>query len=204
MNLTLTLESEIVILNKYKLSPNELFILRLILIYINEGDGSLLKKYLEIPVENREGLGKSLIKLQEKGIILKSYNIPESGKTIDFSEIPFNKNFLKGLYRESYEIGKELFEHYPQFATIGSNVVPIRGVSKKFDSLEDAYFAYGKAIKWSPDTHRQIIELIDWARDKNIINTTLCNFIIDRKWIDLEAMKNGNTVNINYDAIKMI
>lgn len=204
MNLTLTLDEEIVLLEKYGLTPNELFVLRLILIAVSDGDKSLLVQYLKIPVNDRVSLLDVLKSLQSKGIILKSYKLPCKGEQLTLSDIEFNKNFIKGLFRASFEMGKELFEHYPQFAQIGNNYVPIRGVSKKYDSLEDAYRAYGKAIRWSQDMHKEVLELVDWGKENNVINTTLCNFIIDNKWNDLKALKDGNGVNINYNAIKIL
>ena len=102
-------------------------------------------------------------------------------------------------------MGKELFEHYPQFATINNSIVPIRAVSKKFNSLEDAFRFYGKSIKWKPDVHEQIIDLLDWAsQNTNFINCSLASFIIDQKWNDLQALKDGDLVNVNYDTVKML
>ena len=100
--------------------------------------------------------------------------------------------------------GKELFEVYPQFATINGGPVGIRSVSKKFDSLEDFYRFYGKTIRWKSDFHNHIIELVKWANENNILNTTLANFVIDHKWEELEALKNGELVNVNFDAVKIV
>ena len=83
-------------------------------------------------------------------------------------------------------------------------MVPLRSVARKFDSLEDCYFKYGRAINWNPEKHNQIIELVKWAKENNIINCSLASFVINHGWIDLEALKNGDNVNINYDNIKLL
>lgn len=101
-------------------------------------------------------------------------------------------------------MGKELFEVFPQFGTINGNMIPLRTVAKKFDSLEDAYLRYGKSIRWNNERHNNILELVRWAKDNNIINCSLASFIINQGWIDLEALKNGNGANINFDAIKLV
>lgn len=101
-------------------------------------------------------------------------------------------------------MGKELFEAYPQFGIIGTSTVPLRTVAKKFDSLEEAYFRYGKSIKWNEEKHNQIIELVRWAKDNNIINCSLASFIVNQGWIDLEALKKGDGANVNFDAIKLV
>lgn len=83
--------------------------------------------------------------------------------------------------------------------------MPLRGVSKKYDSLEDFYRVYGKTINWNPETHNKIIELLRWAKNNTqFIQFSLATFLIDRKWNELEALRDGQLSNINYDTIKML
>lgn len=203
-NLTLNLEEEISILSKYRITPNELTFIKTLLILQDEGNEDLFKDYIESLYVCNVKLREILISLQKKEIILKSYKIPFEGESFDPYSIPFNKNFIKNLYRCSFEMGKELFEVYPQFGIIGTSTVPLRTVAKKFDSLEEAYFRYGKSIKWNEEKHNQIIELVRWAKDNNIINCSLASFIINQGWIDLEALKKGDGANVNFDAIKLV
>lgn len=197
----ITLENEIALLERYSLDPTELFTLKLILIAQEEDDESLLIRYIPLVPSFRN----LLISLQQKSIILKSYKIPNSGERFIVSDVDINKNFIKNIHRASFDLGKELYEHYPQFATINGNVVPIRAVSKKFNTLEDAFRFYGKTIKWNQELHSKIIELLDWATNNtSFINCSLASFIIDQKWRDIEALKNGDNVNINFDSVRMI
>lgn len=203
-NLTLTLEEEISILDKYGVTPNELLILRVLLLFQDDQEEELLQRLLITLKRINIQLRDVLIELQKKEIILKSYKIPKQGEEFDPLTIPINKNFLKNLYKCSFELGKELFEVYPQFGTINGTIVPLRGVSKKFDSLEQAYFKYGKSIGFNPEKHNHIIELVQWAKDNNILSCSLASFIVNNGWHDLEALKNGDVANINYDAVKML
>lgn len=192
------------ILNKYHLSPTELFVIRVILLAAEE-DSSYLYRYLTIPEEDRGDFRETLVSLQNKGIIVKSYKIPAKGESFNPVEVQFNKVFIKAFHKESFECGQELFNAYPQFGNINGAVVPLRGVSKKFDSLEDCFRAYGKAINWNPEAHAKVIELVNWAKENTqFIQCTLATFVIDRKWLDLEALKNGDIVNVNFNAVKMI
>ena len=200
----MTIDEEINFMNNYNISPNELFAIRAILISKEDGDLTYLSKYLSIPESIRGSLHDSLVSLQNRGIILKSYKIPNLGEKFIVEDVEFNKNFVKSLYKASFEMGKELFDNYPQFTTINGNTVMLRSVSKKYNSLEDAYRAYGKAIKWKPEIHNEIIELLNWAKEHDIINCSLANFIVDNKWIDLKALKEGEGSNINFDAIKIV
>ena len=56
----------------------------------------------------------------------------------------------------------------------------------------------------SEEKHNHIIELVRWANENNIINQSLANFVINNAWIDLEALKNGDKANINYDTVKLL
>lgn len=202
MNLTLNLNQEIDILNQYKLTCNELMFIRVTLIFQDEGNEELFKNYYKAIKNTNINVRELLVSLQNKGVLLKSTKIPSEGQPLNPMTLEFNKNFLKNLYKSSFEMGKELFEAYPQFATINGAIVPLRSVSKKFDSLEDAYYRYGKCIRWSQEVHNHIIELLNWAKEHNILNCSLGSFIVNNGWLDLESMMNGEAGNVNYDAIR--
>ena len=204
-HLTLTLEEEVSLLDKYGLTPNELLVVRILLILQDDGEEQLFQKLMVTLKHINLPLREVLEQLQKKEIILKSYKIPKSGEKFDPYAIPINKNFIKALYKSSFEMGKELFDSYPQFGNINGNLIPLRGISKKFDSLEQAYFKYGKSIGFNPEKHKTIIELVDWARENNILNCSLASFIVNEGWHDLNALKNnGDVANINYDAIRIL
>lgn len=198
----LELKQQILFCEKYKLDANQLLLLEIILIAQEGDDTEIVQLYFQSKAKG--SLLNNLIKLQEVGVILKSYKMPSKGERLDLNTIPINKNLVKDFYKCSFELGKELFEVYPQFATINGSPVGIRSVSKKFDSLEDFYRFYGKTIRWKSDFHNHIIELVKWANENNILNTTLANFVIDHKWEELEALKNGELVNVNFDAVKIV
>lgn len=204
-NLTLTLEEEVNILSKYRITSNELMFIRTLLLLQEEENEDLFQSYIESLHDCDIKLRDMILCLQDKGVILKNFKIPSEGSPFDPYSIPFNKNFIKNIYKSSFEMGKELFEVYPQFGVINGASVPLRTVARHFDSLEDAYFRYGRSIRWNEERHNHIIELVNWAREQgNIISSSLSSFIINNGWIDLDAIRNGDSGNINYNAIKMI
>ena len=203
-NLTLNLEEEISILSKYKITPNELTFIKTLLILQDEENEDLFKDYIESLYVCNVKLREILISLQKKEIILKSYKIPSEGESFDPYSIPFNKNFIKSLYKSSFELGKELFEIYPQMTVINGSLVTLRGVSKHFDSLEACYFRYGKAIGWNQERHEKVLDLIKWAKERDIIKQSLSSFVINNSWLDLEAIRNGDSGNYNFDTIKAL
>ena len=183
---TLTIEDELLILNKYRITPNELMFIRTLLILQEDANEELFKTYIEILHNSNIQIRELITRLQAKGIILKSFKVPNPGEAFDPYSIPINKPFLKNLFKSSFEIGKELFEVYPQFGNINGCVVPLRTVAKKFDSLEDCYARYGKEIKWNPEIHSTIIDLVKWAKDNNILN---CSFLLCLQYLSLNSFQ---------------
>ena len=201
-NLTLTLEEEVSILDKYRLIPTELFLIRVLLILQDEGEEELFIRYIKTLKQAGINLRNILISLQEKEILLKSCKIAKEGEEFDPYSLQINKNFIKNLYKCSFVLGKELFEEYPAFAIINNSYTSLRGVSKHFNSLEDAYIKYGKSIKWNPEIHNEIIELVKWGKEHNMINQSLGSFVVNNGWHDLKAIMNGDAGNINFDTIR--
>ena len=193
------IENELAILEKYNLTPTELFTIKVILLAKEEGEYEWLQRFAQI-VKLREILES----LREKGIILKSYKIPKEGTQLIVEDIPFNQNFQKQFFRASFEMGEELFEIYPQSTIVNGSLYNLKRVSKHFDSLEQAFLKYSKYIRNNPETHQHIIELIRWGIDNGYNFSTLDSFIIDNSWLAIEAMKEGNGINVNTEAIKMI
>lgn len=199
------IDEQLVLMEKYRITSDELlFLTVLLLLQDGEGDYTFISQYLSLPTDCRNGIRESLISLQNKEIITKSYKVPNVGEKFIPEDVTINKNFVKNFYRCSFNMGKELFEAYPMFGIINGEPVGIRSVSKKFDSLEDFYRYYGKTISWKPEKHEYIMELVKWAKEKNLLVTTLANFVIDHKWEELEALRNGEIANIDFNAVKQL
>ena len=200
----LNLEQQIIFCDKYIITPNELLLLEIILLAQEGEQPEIVYNYFNANVDARGLTRPMLERLQAVGIINKTYKIPQKGERLNIYDIPINKNIVKDFFKCSFEMGKELFENYPMFGLINGEPVGIRSVSKKFDSLEDFYRYYGKSISWKPDKHKYIMELVSWAKDNNLLVTTLANFVIDHKWEELEALRNGEIANIDFNAVKQL
>ena len=113
----LTLENELCLLEKYKLTPTELFTIKLILLAKEDGEYEWLQRYVQI-IKLRD----ILVSLQEKGIILKSWKLPKEGQQLIVEDITFNQNFQKQYFRASFEMGEELFNIYPQSTIVNGQI----------------------------------------------------------------------------------
>ena len=200
----LNLEQQLLFCEKYSINPSELLLLEILLLAQEGEQPEIVNTYFTSRMCARGNTRELLSGLQNAGVITKAYKIPEKGSAFNPLDVPINKNLVKDFFKCSFEMGKELFENYPMFGLINGEPVGIRSVSKKFDSLEDFYRYYGKSISWKPDKHEYIMELVSWAKDNNLLVTTLANFVIDHKWEELEALRNGEIANIDFNAVKQL
>lgn len=197
----LNIDNELSLLEKYKLTPTELFIIKIILLAQDDDQTEYLIRFNALL---DGGFRLELERLQSKGIILKSYSIPKPGSPFDPNDVEFNRNFIKQFYRASFEMGEELWEAYPQSCMVNGQVFNLKSISRKFDSPEEAFQKYAKYINNDPDLHLEVLELIEWGIENGYNFTTLDKFIVDRAWLALKAFKDGTAINVNSDAIKMI
>ena len=191
---------------KYQITPNELFILKtLLLLQEDEQDIEYFQRFVQIPA-NKEIFRSSLQSLQNKSLILKTYKIPEQGKEFNPYDIPINKVLIKNMHKASFDLGQELFDVYPRYGTINGGMVPLHGVSKRFGSREEFYRFYSKIINWNPETHNKIIELIKWEQSNNIgfLNMTILSFVIDHRWEALQDIKDGKLNNVTFNVIESL
>lgn len=191
----LSLNEETNIYIKSGLTPTELYILRLLFLAI-DGDPSFLINYLSNVSNGKELFRQILNSLKEKGVILSSFKIPADKEVLNYKNIPFNKNFTKMYIRESNELGKELFDVYPPFITINGKMCSIKNFTKaNLFSFEDFCLYYAKAIKSAGVTHERVMESLIFAKDNNLINYTILEFIASRKWNEIEYIRTSGNIN---------
>lgn len=201
-----SIDDDISFQEKYQITPDELFILKiLLLLQEDEQDLEYFQRFIQIP-DNKRSFRNNLQVLQGKGLILKTYKIPEQGQPFNPYDIPINKVLVKNMHKASFDLGQELFDVYPKYGLINGGMVPLHGVSKRFGSREDFYRFYSKVINWNPETHKKIIELIKWEQDNSIgfLNMTILSFVIDHRWEALQDIKDGKLNNVTFNVIESL
>ena len=123
--------------------------------------------------------------LKDKGIIHKSYN----PSTYNPNDIEFNKNFIKGWIKNSGQLGQELFDAYPSYIQISGKPAPLRGISRQFHSLDEFFFHYSVQIGHSIEKHKEIMELLEWAKKNHKITGGILDFVNSRRWLDIKELK---------------
>lgn len=195
-------ENEMSLLGKFGLSPDELLFVRILLI-AREGlpdSRSLLKQYFSLPSAIRGEIQTLIGSLKSKSVILSHYKL-NNNEEFKPHEVPISVNFQKNFFRSSFEMGEELYEAYPLSTIVSGVEYKLRRVSKKFDSMEQAFFHYGKAIAWSQKKHEEVLALIERGKESGYQFSTLGDFIVDRDWVNIEAL---NPSSASTNQLRMI
>lgn len=123
--------------------------------------------------------------LKEKGIIHKNYN-PDSYNPND---IEFNKTFLKSWIKNSGQMGQELFDLYPSYMQANGKLLPLRGISKQFHSLDEFFFHYSVTIGHSIEKHKEVLKILEWAKQNHKITGGILDFVNSRQWDNLKYLQ---------------
>ena len=187
----------------YNLDANEyLFLYLLFLAQIDENDGLGRSNLLFLWCQNDSNVKKinDLIEsLKGKNIIKKDF-VYVQGET-DPSSIPINKSIVKSLFKHSPEMGEELWNIYPDNTTINGITYSWKNICGKgstFNSLDDFFYFYGKQINHNPILHKEIIDLINWAKEYKQIRFSIREFVVSHKWEELKRIKESGS---NIDEI---
>lgn len=190
-------------MEQYRLTAEELLMIELLFIaQPEEGHGEFLTKYLGLPI-TKTRLRTILLSLQTKGIITKKYKVPKAGQKFDPETVIFNENFMRNYRKYSGELGQELWDAYPPIGIINGKEYDMRNFAKRFFTEDEMFFRYGKNIGWSKDKHKEVLELIDWAKKNkcNLLNKNIADFIISKSWESIKAFKEGHFDEMVFDTI---
>lgn len=136
--------------------------------------------------------------LKSKKLIHKDFN-PSSYVP---NEIEFNKTFLKSWTKNSLKMGEELFSAYPSFMNIQGKYVPLRDISKRFSSLDEFFFFYSTQIGHNPEKHKEVMDILTWAKENNFVSFGILNFVISNQWIALKELRdNPEMVPVSQNSI---
>jgi hypothetical protein len=64
---------------------------------------------------------------------------------------------------------------------INGKYAPLKDISKRFASLDDFYFFYSSQIGHNPAKHKEVMDILDWAKLNNHLNFGILNFVISNQ-----------------------
>ena len=201
--LSLSIENQLLMMEQYRLTAEESLMIELLFMaQPEEGHKESLVKYLGLPI-TKTGLRDILLSLQAKGIITKAYKVPDVGQTFDPESVIFNKNFLSNYRKYSGDLGAELWEAYPEIGIINGKEVRMKNFAKRFNTFEEFFYRYGKNIGWKLEKHKEVIELINWAKQNksNLLNVNIADFVITKAWEGIKKFKEGTYEEMVFDTL---
>lgn len=196
----MSINDQLLLQKEYNISAEEVFFLRLLFLAQPEEDKS---KYIGdyFKLKSRGNPKEMLIHFKEVGIINKSYKIPEKNERFYPENIEFNHNFFKRYLAYSGDLGFELWDSYPNLLHINNKDFTAKNIGKKFNSREEFFFAYGKAIKFNVKLHEEVLELLEWAKSNKLINCGITEYVISHQWETHAKLRDegfdGNTLEID-------
>lgn len=206
MNLELSLEQDIQVLSKYRLTCLELIFIKLIRESCNSGNTLYLETFLTTYVNDVDVkfIVESLV--EKKVLVKEALKISTKDLLLKYPcNLVFNKNFHKAYLLDAYELFEEFREHYPFNVYINGSPVDLRLInSKEYKNESEVASLYCKIIKYDLQLHKEILKALDYGVQNNLICTNIITFIVSRGWERIIRIMNGEDTNLQFDNVTML
>ena len=127
--------------------------------------------------------------LEDRGYVI---NMNKDNDTYTDMYIVTDK-FIDSIYKDDELKWQELLDTYPVWLHIDGKRVPAQGAD--LDQLKVIYFAkVGKSVA----KHKEVIELIAYGVENDLINMGIAKFIKGEQWRPLKAIKNEGGKSAGY------
>ena len=176
-------ENYVDFLCKNKIRPNQFLLLYLLYTekMVKEGSSLRFTKGGLIYKWSHEGAGWT--KEEVKDLVDKEYVISLS-PDYAFDQLILTSKFVDLMFVNGGEAFEELLNLYPDtFMVQGNKVFTKTG---DLDVMEKAYV---KAIRGSQTKHKEVMEILGYAIEKNLLNIKIDKFILGKVWDSVRKMK---------------
>jgi len=190
--LSISVDREMDVLCRWGLTADEWMFIKLLFVAKEpEGRPQLFMRYINECTKT--GVPRDMLtSLKNKKVLDAKYNIPKEGEATSIDDIKFSVTFEKQYFKISGEAGLEMFNAYPShlYMTDGK-MLPARNITKGgYFSSDDFFFAYCKAIKHSAQTHELVMQSLRFAKDNNLIQFGIIEYLASQKWNEhIQMMK---------------
>ena len=72
---------------------------------------------------------------------------------------------------------------------INGKIVSLKNISKIFRDLNELYFKYASIIKHNVNKHKEILDILEWAKSQDLVTVSLPEFIISCKWNEYKELR---------------
>ena len=202
MLLKIGIYQELEVMKTLQINAEEWLFIQLLLL-CKEGEKEPLFMYFN-EIKKDSIPRATLESLIGKNILDNKYVLPEAGSKLDPASIPFSKEFFKKYFKSSLDCGEELLKAYPMFIGSGGRNFPVKNITKNFISLEAFSLSYAKSIKFNKALHEEILELVKWATENDVITCGIGEFVVSKKWQDLQTLRENGGVIGKFDTSELL
>ena len=188
--LSVDLDRKLEIMMKHGLTAEEWLFIELLWL-AEDGQPEYLMKYCNDCC--KQGPPRdTMLKLKDKKVFASSYKIPEAGENFDPTEVEFSKTFINNYFKGSFEAGRELFEAYPPFIQNSEMLLCANNITTKggYTDENDFFLKYNKAIQHKVENHYKVMEMLEWAKEHKLINFSIVEYVVTRKWETHQQLRN--------------
>lgn len=206
MNIELSVEQDIQVMTKYRLTCEELFFIKCLRLAQNDDQYRNLEEFLSQysrPIDIKD----IITSLIEKKVLLKESSAIDSyDKLIKYpNNVIFYKTFHKSYLVDASHLFNEFRDHYPFNVYINGSPVDLRLInSKEYRNESDVANAYAKAINFDHDIHEKVIEALDFGVQNNLICTNMVTFIISKSWERIWRIMEGEDTSLTFNNVTVL
>lgn len=67
----------------------------------------------------------------------------------------------------------------------------MKNISKHWHSIDDFFFTYSSTIKHNPNKHAEVMELLRWGKQNDLIKGGISDFVISHQWETLKEIRDS-------------
>lgn len=191
--LNIDLERKLEIMAKHQLTAEEWLFIELL--FVADDFPQLLMKYFNECKKDKIPR-QILLDLKDKKVLASSFHIPSEGESFDPTQIEFSKSFINNYFKNSFEAGWELFEAYPEYCQNADRLYPARNITKNgYNDENDLFAKYNKAIQYKIENHREVMDLLHWAKEQKLLTYGIVEYIVTRKWLAHKELRESGEIN---------
>lgn len=203
----ISLDEDLEIMSKYKINANEFMLVKLLLLSQDHPDND---KYLDLYLKecHSDGtLSREFINLLvDRRIIVKTSPVVKKMSGIFPEDFHFSEVFMKNFFKFSDQMGKEIWDLYPDYIIGSCKNFPAKNFSKRFKDLKELFLYYAKQIKNNPKKHEQVVESLKFAIKHELITSSIIDYLLSNQWDYHIKVMNGEDkmVKLTFDTTQLV
>lgn len=203
----ISLDEDLEIMSRYKINANEFMLVKLLLLSQDHLDND---KYLDLYLKecHADGtLSREFINLLvDRRIIVKTSPVVKKTSGIFPEDFHFNEVFMKNFFKFSDQMGKEIWDLYPDYIIGSCRNFPAKNFSKRFKDLKELFLYYAKQIKNDPKKHEQVVESLKFAIKHELITSSIIDYLLSNQWDYHIKVMNGEDkmIKLTFDTTQLV